>query len=71
VTSTILPQKGLGEREIEVKVRIRETLYKEACKHARAVGMNVERFMAEIVETDMAVRRQEEADENSARAEWT
>ena len=71
MTGQLLPQRGMGEREIGIKLRIRETLFKDAEKLARAVGMPVERFLSEIVETDLAVRRSEEATEKSARADWT
>ena len=71
MTGQLLPQRGMGEREIGIKLRIRETLFKDAEKLARAVGMPVERFLSEIVETDLAVRRSEEATEKSAREDWT
>ncbi len=51
-----------NEGEIVVPLRIHRELYEDAILCAKKVGMNVERFCSEVIESYVAQRRKDNTD---------
>lgn len=51
-----------NEGEIIVLIRIHKELYDDAIVCAKTVGMNVERFCSEVIESYVAQRRKDNTD---------